>query len=194
MHLDAERTRVAVDADALAAKDAPDPCARGQPDHAVAAERPLGDDLGHRLAGDREPAALQVQEEVIRHGLRIRPETGPRRLLRLTTSQALCEARPAVLVPGDDPPFVIMRLRGAPGEFPLRQRQGNDLVRRLEAQPGGQAELVGRILAARAGAYPQEFVAEPADEEPLLAALEAPPELAPGRLADLRDALRPNGR
>jgi hypothetical protein len=100
----------------------------------------------------------------------------------------------AVLVPGDDPPFVIMRLRSAPGDFPLRLRQGNDLIRRLEVRPGGQAQLVTRILAARAGPYPQEFFAEPADEQALLEALEAPPELAAGRLADLRDALRPSIR
>jgi hypothetical protein len=97
-----------------------------------------------------------------------------------------------VLVPGDDPPFLVLRLSGAHGDFPLRLRQGNDLIRRLEGSPGGQAELVTRILAARAGAYPQEFAAEPADEPALLAALEAPPDLAPGRLADLRDALRSN--
>ena len=95
-----------------------------------------------------------------------------------------------MLVPGDDPPFLVLRLGSAPGEFPLRLRQGNDLIRRLEGSPGGQAELVTRILAARAGPYPQEFTADPADEPALLAALAAPPELAPGRLADLRDALR----
>jgi hypothetical protein len=95
-----------------------------------------------------------------------------------------------MLVPGDDPPFLVLRLGGAPGEFPLRLRQGNDLIRRLEGAPGGQAELVARILAARAGPYPQEFTADPADEPALLAALEAPPDLAPGRLADLREALR----
>jgi len=97
-----------------------------------------------------------------------------------------------MLVPGDDPPFLVLRLGGVSGEFPLRQRQGNDLIRRLEGSPGGQAELVTRILAARAGPYPQEFTADPADERALLAALEAPPDLAPGRLADLRDALRAN--
>ena len=95
-----------------------------------------------------------------------------------------------MLVPGDDPPFLLLRLSGASGEFPLRLRQGNDLVRRLEGSPGGVAELVARILAARAGPYPQEFTAEPGDEPALLAALEAPPDLAPGRLADLREALR----
>ena len=94
-----------------------------------------------------------------------------------------------MLVPGDDPPFVNLRLRGEPREFPLRLRQGNDLIRRLEGAPG-RTELVTRIVAARAGPYPQVFVAEPEDEPLLLAALEAPPELAPGRLADLRDALR----
>ena len=99
---------------------------------------------------------------------------------------------PAMLVPGDDPPFLVLRLGSAPGEFPLRLRQGNDLIRRLEGSPGGQAELVTRILAARAGPYPQEFTADPADEAALLAALESPPELGSGRLADLRDALRSN--
>ena len=48
-----------------------------------------------------------------------------------------------------------------------------------------------RINAARAGAYPQELVAEPADESALLAALVEPPDLAPGTLADLRAALMP---
>jgi hypothetical protein len=98
-----------------------------------------------------------------------------------------------MLVPGDDPPFLVLRLGGAPGEFPLRLRQGNDLIRRLEGAPGGEAGLVTRILAARTGPYPQEFTADPADEPALLAALDAPPDLAPGRLADLRDALRSKG-
>ena len=72
---------VAVDADPFAPKDPTDTRAGRQADDAVASERPLGDDLSHRLARDREPAVLQVQEEVIRHGLAIRPETGRRRLL-----------------------------------------------------------------------------------------------------------------
>jgi hypothetical protein len=97
-----------------------------------------------------------------------------------------------VLVPGDDPPFLVLRLSGTAAEFPLRQRQGNDLIRRLEASPGGAGGLVARILAARAGSYPQEFTAEPGDEPALLAALEAAPDLAPGRLAELRAALRAN--
>ncbi len=94
-----------------------------------------------------------------------------------------------MLVPGDDPPFVIMRLHSGPAEVPLRLRQGSELIRRLENQPGGRPELVARLFAARQGAYPQEFVAEPDDEPILLAALEAPPELPPGRLTELRDAL-----
>ncbi len=96
-----------------------------------------------------------------------------------------------MLVPGDDPPFLVLRLSSAGVEIPLRLRQGNDLIRRLERAPGGQAELVTRINAARAGAYPQEFVVEPADESALLAALVEPPDLAPGPLADLRAALMP---
>ncbi len=94
-----------------------------------------------------------------------------------------------MLVPGDDPPFVIMRLRAAPEGIPLRLRQGNDLIRRLESL-GGQTELVNRILTARGGPYPQEFAAEPEDEPVLLAALDAAPEVRPGRLAELRAALR----
>ena len=96
-----------------------------------------------------------------------------------------------MLVPGDDPPFLIMRLAGAAEGIPLRQRQGNDLVRRLESL-GSAAGLVTRMFAARRGAYPQEFSVLPEDVQPLLAALEAPPELRPGRLAELRDALRTN--
>jgi hypothetical protein len=95
-----------------------------------------------------------------------------------------------VLVPGDDPPFVVMRLRDAASEFPLGLRHGNELIRRLEDAADAQPELVLRILAARAGPYPQEFSAEQADEPILLAALEAPSELPAGRLADLREALR----
>lgn len=96
-----------------------------------------------------------------------------------------------MLVPGDDPPFIIMRLAGPTGNVPLRRRHGNELIRRLE-ELGSQADLVTRIFAARRGAYPQEFEVTPEDEPALLAALDAPPELPAGKLADLRDALRVN--
>jgi hypothetical protein len=94
-----------------------------------------------------------------------------------------------MLVPSDDPPFAVFRLHDGAGEFPLRQRQGRELIRRLESG-GGQQELVSRILAARRSRYPQQFDARPDDEPVVLAALDAPPELPAGRLADLRDALR----
>jgi hypothetical protein len=94
-----------------------------------------------------------------------------------------------MLVPSDDPPFAVFRLHGGTSEFPLRQRQGRELIRRLE-NGGGRQELVSRILAARRSRYPQQFDAEVDDEPMLLAALDAPPELPAGRLAELRDALR----
>jgi hypothetical protein len=65
----------------LASEDAADARAGRQADDAVAPECPFGDDLGHRLPGDGQPAELQIQEKVIRHGLRIRPEIPPGRLL-----------------------------------------------------------------------------------------------------------------
>ena len=68
VHLDAERARVAVDADPLAAEHAADAGAGGEPDDAVTAERPFGHDLGDRVARDRQPAELQVQRQVVRHG------------------------------------------------------------------------------------------------------------------------------
>jgi hypothetical protein len=92
-----------------------------------------------------------------------------------------------VLVPGDDPPFVIMRLGGQ--TIALRRRNGNELIRRLEGV-GSQGDLVARIFDARRGAYPQEFEVRTEDEPVLLAALDALPELPAGKLTDLRDALR----
>jgi hypothetical protein len=92
-----------------------------------------------------------------------------------------------MLVPGDDPPFLTVCLTDATEEFPLRLRQGNELIRRLEAA-GGAPGLVPRIFAARAAAFPQRFTARPEDERALLAALEAGPEVT-GRLAELREAL-----
>jgi hypothetical protein len=95
-----------------------------------------------------------------------------------------------VLVPGDDPPFIIMSLTGpTAGNVPLRRRHGNELIRRLEGL-GSQADLVTRIFAARRGAYQQQFEVTPSDQPALLAALEAPPELPTGKLVELRDALR----
>jgi hypothetical protein len=99
-----------------------------------------------------------------------------------------------VLLPGDDPPFVIVRLRDGAEEFPLRARHGRELIRRLEDLLGHQPELVTRIIAARRGRYPQQFLAERDDEPVLLAALDAPPEMQAGRLADLREALRARAR
>ena len=92
VQLDPERPRVAVDADPLAAKDAAHARAGRQADDAVATERPLGDDLRHRLTGDREPAVLQVQGKVVRHGSGLDPKRGLEGC-SLTSPQILCEAR-----------------------------------------------------------------------------------------------------
>ena len=63
-----QRLAPAVDADPVAAEHAADAAAGAQPDDAVAPEGRLGDDLGNRLAGDRETAVLQVQRQVVGHG------------------------------------------------------------------------------------------------------------------------------
>jgi hypothetical protein len=94
-----------------------------------------------------------------------------------------------VLVPGSDPPFVGMSFPDAESEIRLRAREGRELLRRLEAREGN-AELVGRIVAARRTAFPQRFVVRPDDEPALLAALEDPPALQHNRLVALHESLR----
>jgi hypothetical protein len=68
VQLDPQRLRIAFDADPFAAQDAPDARAGGQPDDAVTGESRRSDDLGDRIAGDREATVLEVESEVIRHG------------------------------------------------------------------------------------------------------------------------------
>lgn len=85
-------------------------------------------------------------------------------------------------------PFVVVRLRyWIPSLFALHADVGRELLRRLEE--GGRGDVAQRVLEATA-ADPPTFVVPPAEEPVLLAALEAPPELAPGVLAELRHALR----
>jgi hypothetical protein len=83
-------------------------------------------------------------------------------------------------------------LSGSTDEVQLRLRQGNELIRRLEAT-GSAPGLVPRIFAARAGPFPQRFTAQADDEAALLAALQAAPEVA-GKLAELREALQARRR
>jgi hypothetical protein len=67
VQLDPERLRIALDADPLAAKDAPDARAGGQPDDAVTGESRRSDDLRDSIARDREATVLKVQGEFICH-------------------------------------------------------------------------------------------------------------------------------
>ena len=92
-----------------------------------------------------------------------------------------------MLVPGDDPPFVTVCFPDS--EVRLRARDGRELTRRLEER-GEHRDLLARIFAARRARFPQRFVPEGDDEAALLAALDDPPELPPGKLAELRDRLR----
>lgn len=92
-------------------------------------------------------------------------------------------------MPGDDPPFVTVCFPDSDKEVSIRTRAGRELVRRLEER-GGHSALVARIFAARRGRFPQRFVTEGDDEAVLLAALDDAPELAAGRLAELRELLR----
>ena len=68
-----DQARVAFDGDPLTAEEPPDAAAGGQADDAVAAERRFGDDLGERVARDGEPAELEVQRQVVRHGTGLDP-------------------------------------------------------------------------------------------------------------------------
>ena len=68
VQLDAQALRVAVHADPLAPEDAADARAGGEPDDAVAGESRLGDDLRDGVARDREPAVLELEHQVLRHG------------------------------------------------------------------------------------------------------------------------------
>ena len=85
-------------------------------------------------------------------------------------------------------PFVVIRLRyWIPPTFALGDEPGRDLLRRLE--DAGSADVARRLEEATAG-DPPKFVVLPADEPVLLAALDTPPDLTSGVLADLRHALR----
>jgi hypothetical protein len=85
-------------------------------------------------------------------------------------------------------PFVVVRLRyWIPPLFSLSEELGRELLRRLEES--GHTDVALRVREATA-VDPPKFVVVPADEPVLLAALDTPPELAPGVLADLRYALR----
>lgn len=72
----------------------------------------------------------------------------------------------------------------------LKLREGRELIRRLENGAAEQPEIVKRILRARQAPYPQRFALEPGDGAVLLAALQQPPDLDRGRLAELQAALQ----
>jgi len=85
-------------------------------------------------------------------------------------------------------PFVVIRLRyWVPPTFALDDEAGRDLLRRLE--DAGRADVARRVEEATTG-DPPRFLVLPADEPAVLAALEIPPDLTTGVLADLRHALR----
>ena len=83
-----------------------------------------------------------------------------------------------------------MRLPDGGPDVGLRLRHGRELIRRLEEQLGNQPPLVTRILAARRRPFPQLYDVAPEDCPVLLDALDAPPTVETGKLADLREALR----
>src|SRR4051794_14916059 len=153
VHLDAKRLGLALDADPLAAQDAPDAGAGGEPDDAVAAECPLGHDLGDGVARDRQPATLEVQEEIIRHGSE---------LDRRRRAEGCGRAQPAS--PGGSRPVALNRF----GDFVALEAASADVRagrRALEEhtdplEVGVEAALRGhhrvRAMVAEAGLLPTD--------------------------------------